>query len=250
MLTVPFKYTYSNISSEVILYVNNNNEEELEDSIPFAENIIGFEFINCSSLPLINIPIEIEVGTRFYSISIAVHFVKQYALQKNFAVYKHKYKIFLNDTCKKRVFKCDLGGRYQEKLSKPVLSKVKNKESKKLEYMWQININQKRDSPIVTVILFNKEYNYKIFVEILKFVNAYKNFSKEIIEQIEFYVVHGRCNAITIRNLLQLKYPDHIFLTQDLENAIQRIKRKKGLNLGDVASLLIKLLEFQASDPA
>ena len=100
------------------------------------------------------------------------------------------------------------------------------------------------------MILFNEEHNYEISVEILKFATAYKNFSEEIIEQIEFYVVHGRCNAITIRNLLQLKYPDHIFLTQDLENAIQRIKRKKGLNLGDVASLLIKLLEFQASDPA
>src|SRR6266498_5314984 len=93
---VPFKYTYSNMSSKVVLYVNNNNREELEDSIPFAKNIIGFEFINCGSLPLINIPIEIEVGIKFYSMSIAVHFVKQYAFQKNFAVYKHKYETFLD----------------------------------------------------------------------------------------------------------------------------------------------------------
>ncbi len=69
-------------------------------------------------------------------------------------------------------------------------------------------------------------------------------------EQIEFYVVHGRCDAGTIRNLLQPKYPDRVFLTQDLGNAIQRIKWEKGLNLGETASLLMKLLELQANDPA
>jgi hypothetical protein len=85
----------------------------------------------------------------------------------------------------------------------------------------------------------------------MKFSAAYKNFTEEIMEQIEFYVVHGRCDAGTIRNLLQPKYPDRVFLTQDLGNAIQKIKQKKGLNnLGDAASLLMKLLELQANDPA
>ncbi len=50
-------------------------------------------------------------------------------------------------------------------------------------------------------MLFNKKYNYKIFVKILKFATVYKNFSEEII-QIEFYIMHGRYDAITIRNLL------------------------------------------------
>ncbi len=74
------------------------------------------------------------------------------------------------------------------------------------------------------MILFNEKHNHEIFIETLKFTIAYKNFLKEIIEQIEFYIIYGQYNAITIRNLLQLKYPNCIFLTQDLRNTIQRIK--------------------------
>src|SRR5579859_3948558 len=112
-------------------FINDNNGVELvnEGSIPFAGNIVGSEFANCVSLPSIYAPIEIEVGTRFYSMSIAVHFVEQYALQKNFAIIKHKNETFSDGTCRKRVFKCDLGGKYKEKLSRPLLGKIKNKEN-------------------------------------------------------------------------------------------------------------------------
>jgi hypothetical protein len=229
---------------------NDNNNGGDEVSTPFAGNIVGSEFANCVSLPSIYTPIEIEVGTRFYSMSIAVHFVEQYALQKNFAIYKHKSETFSDGVCRKRVFKCDLGGRYEEKLSRPLLGKTKNKGSKKQGCMWQININRKRDSPIVYVTLFNKEHNHEISTETVKFAAAYRNFPEEIMNLIEFYVVYGRCDATTIRNLLQPKYPDRVFLTQDLGNAIQRIKRENGLNLGDAASLLTKLLELQSNDPA
>ena len=104
--------------------------------------------------------------------------------------------------------------------------------------------------PIVTVTSFNNKHNHEISTETVNFATTYKCFSEEIMEQIEYYVVHSRCDAGTIRNLLQPKYPDRVFLTQDLENAIQKIKREKGLNLGDATSLLTKLLELQANDPA
>src|SRR5581483_4750526 len=102
---------------EDVLRTNNGGNE---DSTPFAGNIVGSEFANCVSLPSIYTPIEFEVGTKFYSMSIAVHFVEQFAFQKNFAVVKHKNKTFLDGTCRKRVFKCDLGGKYEEKLSRPL----------------------------------------------------------------------------------------------------------------------------------
>ena len=61
-------------------------------------------------------------------------------------------------------------------------------------------------------------------VETVKFVTTYRNFPREIMKLIEFYVVYGRCDATTIRNLLQLKYLDRVFLTQDFGNVIQKIK--------------------------
>ncbi|CAG8721995.1 16342_t:CDS:2 [Funneliformis mosseae] len=42
----------------------------------------------------------------------------------------YKTKKFSDGTCRKRVFKCDLGRRYVEKHSRPILGKEKSKESK------------------------------------------------------------------------------------------------------------------------
>ncbi len=226
-----------------------SNDEELVNDV--AKGILGSEFRDyVGGFPLINTSIEIGVGTKFHSMEIAVHFIEQYALQNNFALFKHKSEKFADGTCRKRVLKCDLGGRYIEKLSRPTLGKEKGKGSKKQGCMWQINVNRQINSPIATVTSFNNEHNHEISIETVKFATAYKNFPDEIMEQIEFYVIHGRCDAGTIRNLLQPKYSDRVFLTQDLGNAIQKIKREKGLNLGDAASLLMKLLELQANNPA
>ncbi|GBB92035.1 hypothetical protein RclHR1_19560003 [Rhizophagus clarus] len=225
---------------------DNNNEEYV------VKSILGTEFEGyVNGFPLIKTSIEIEVRTSFHSMEIAVHFIEQYALQNNFAVLKHKSERFPDSTYRKRVFKCDLGGRYTEKLSKPTLGKKKSKGTKKQGCMWQMNINRRINSPLVTVTSFNNEHNHEIFIDIVKFFTSYKNFTEEIMEQIEFFVMHNQCDSGIIRNLLQPKYPDRVFLTQDLGNAIQKIKQEKGLsNLGDAAFLLMRLLELQANDPA
>ena len=105
------------MTSEVILpnepanNENHDNNEGNEDIILFAENILGSEFKDCvGSLPHINTPIELEVGTRFYSMPIAIYFIEQYAIQNNFAIFKHKSEKFLDGTCRKKVLKYDLGG--------------------------------------------------------------------------------------------------------------------------------------------
>ncbi|CAB5371154.1 unnamed protein product [Rhizophagus irregularis] len=115
---------------------------------------------------------------------------------------------------------------------------------------WQINITQPSNSSIVTVTQFHSEHNHEISTETLQFALTYRTFPEEIMDQIEFYVIHGRCDASMVRNLLQPKYPDRVFLTQDFGNAIQKIKRENGISLGDAASLLLKLLDLQANNPA
>ncbi|RHZ75072.1 hypothetical protein Glove_217g134 [Diversispora epigaea] len=207
-----------------------SNKENEENEL--FENILGFEFKNYEGvLPLINTPIELIQGTQFISMPIAVHFIEQYACQKKFAIIKYKNETFQDGTCRKRVFKCDMGGRYNEKLSRPTLGKQKNKGTKKNGCIWQINVTRGKNSPISTITSFINEHNHELFNETIVFAIAYKRFSQEIMEQIEFYVTHGHCDATMIRNLLKPKYPDRVFLPGDLGNAIQKIKREKGLNL-------------------
>ncbi|CAB5380185.1 unnamed protein product [Rhizophagus irregularis] len=188
---------------------NHDNNEDNKSTTPFAENIYSSNFKDCiGNLPLINTLIKLEVGTSFYSMTIAVHYIEQFALQNNFAVFKHKSEKFLDGTCRKKVLKCDLGGS---------------------------NCN--------TNTQFHSEHNHEISTETLQFAPTYRTFPEEIMYQIEFYVIHSRCDA-------QPKYPDRVFLTQDLGNAIQKIKRKNGISLGNAASLLLKLLDLQANNPA
>ncbi|CAG8749489.1 8997_t:CDS:2, partial [Racocetra fulgida] len=158
-----------------------------ENILTTADDLLDSEFENYNrKLPLIDTPIEIKVGTWFPSISVAAHFVEQYARQNRFAVFKHKSEKSKDSTCRKRVFKCDLGG--------DIVRNFQNQH-------W------------VSKQIRENDHNHEIVAETLKFAVAYKTFSEEILDQIEFYVVHN------------------------LGNAIQKIKREKDLNLGDAASL-------------
>jgi hypothetical protein len=67
-------------------------------------------------------------------------------------------------------------------------------------------------------------------------------------KEIEHVVMYGRCDAYTIRNLLQLLFPNQLFLTQDLSNAIQKIKHEKKIAGSDVSHLLKFLLEQQKKE--
>ena len=78
---------------------NDDNEEEL-----IYNDILGSEFENnISNFPPINTQIEIESGTKFRSMDIAVHFIEQYALQNSFAIFKYKSEKFMDGTDRKRV---------------------------------------------------------------------------------------------------------------------------------------------------
>ena len=51
---------------------NNNDEEEY-----VFRDVLGSKFEGYNGVfPLINTPIEIELGTKFHSMEIAVHFIK------------------------------------------------------------------------------------------------------------------------------------------------------------------------------
>jgi hypothetical protein len=96
---------------------NDDNGEELVHN-----DILGSEFEDkIGNFPPINTQIKIESGTKFCSIEIAVHFIEQYARQNNFAIFKHKSEKFMDGTDRKRVFKCDMGGKYVERLARLTL---------------------------------------------------------------------------------------------------------------------------------
>ncbi len=77
-----------------------------------------------------------------------------------------------------------------------------------------------KNSSLVIITLFKNIHCHDISIETLKFALIYRSFTSEIMEEIKFYIVNSRYDASTIWNLLQPKYPERVFLTQDLGNAI------------------------------
>ncbi|RGB22368.1 hypothetical protein C1646_776195 [Rhizophagus diaphanus] len=80
--------------------IDSNDEEMVNDEVTSILDI-KFEGYTGSFLS-INTLIEIEIGIRFYSMKIAVHFIEQYTFQNNFAVFKHKSKKFSDSTYRKK----------------------------------------------------------------------------------------------------------------------------------------------------
>jgi hypothetical protein len=109
-------------------------------------------------------------------------------------------------------------------------------------------LRKRKNSSLITITLIKDTHNHDLSKETIRFAPAFKAFIPEIMEEIEFYVVNGHCDASTIRNLLQPKYPERVFLTQDIGNAIQKVKQQHNIQAGDASSLLVKLLQLQCED--
>ncbi|CAG8825929.1 3677_t:CDS:2, partial [Dentiscutata erythropus] len=165
----------------------------------------------------INQPIELLVGAQFNSWAIAEHYIKEYGRQKGFVVnwYRvehHKsYSTALNDRVKKRTY---------------------------VYCKWHVNLSNPEASNFVHITLVDLEHNHILDADNIRFATAFRKFDESIMDKIERMVIYSHCDAYTIRNLLRPLFPDHLFLTQDLSNAIQKIKREKKVVGSDASHLL------------
>ncbi|PKK56467.1 hypothetical protein RhiirC2_799940 [Rhizophagus irregularis] len=148
---------------------NHDNNEDNKSTTPFAENIYSSNFKDCiGNLPLINTLIKLEVGTSFYSMTIAVHYIEQFALQNNFAVFKHKSEKFLDGTCRKKLL--DLQANNPAWFVKPLLDDTSNHL---ISIFW---MQRERWIKFYNIIIHNNtaktnKYNYPLSLFIL--INNY-----------------------------------------------------------------------------
>ncbi|CAG8636068.1 16722_t:CDS:2, partial [Racocetra persica] len=181
----------------------------------------GLEGLDPTQYPLITSSIELSVGTRFSSWEIAEYYLKEYGRQN---------------------------GKYKSKKSKPI-AQQRNKGSKRTDCKWHINLSSPKYTHYVYITFVYLEHNHSINADNKRFATAFRRFDKSIMAEIEHAVVYGQCDAYMIRNLFQPKFPDQLFLTQDLSNAIQKIKRDKKVKGSDASYLLKFLLNQQKEEP-
>ena len=99
--------TGKSISIEKCLYVKPVTDMLyfLATSIEATETtdpILGtkLEGLDITKYPLITIPIELEVGTRFSSWEIAEYYLKEYGRQKGFAIKRYRVEFYKNNKVK------------------------------------------------------------------------------------------------------------------------------------------------------
>ena len=195
-------------------------------------------------------PVELSVGTNFNSWEIAEHYLKEYGRQRGFVVKKYRveYTDSTNQIPKRRTFACEYAGKHKP-MKSAQMDQQRNKGSKKTGCQWRVNLSKSQNNNSIRITLINLEHNHEILADNIKFATTFRRFSQPIMNEIEHAVIHGHCDAHTIRNLLQPLYPDQLFLTQDLSNAIQKIKRENKIVGTDASHLLKFLLNQQKEEP-
>ncbi|CAB5367828.1 unnamed protein product [Rhizophagus irregularis] len=127
-------------------------------------------------------------------------------------------------TVRKRIFTCEYTGKYKPKKLKPI-DQQRNKEYKKMDCKWYINLSKPESNNFVCITFIQSEHNHELLADNIRFAAKFQ------------------------RNLLQLLFSNQIFFTQDLSNAIQKIKREKQISSSDASVLLKFLLKQQKEEP-
>ncbi|CAB4441874.1 unnamed protein product [Rhizophagus irregularis] len=208
------------IFDEGNLDIVGDEEEEIVAIVPMGP-ILGSELegLKATEYPLITSSIDLSVGTRFSSWKVAEYYLKEYGRQKGFVIKKYCVEYHKNsssNSCerpvKKRTLTCENSGKYKPNKTKSIAHQ-RNKGSKKTDCKWHVNLSNPESTNYVHITFAYLQHNHPINADNKKFATAFRHFDDSVMAEIEHAVIYGRCDAHTIRNLLQPLFPDQLFLT-------------------------------------
>ncbi|CAB4397373.1 unnamed protein product [Rhizophagus irregularis] len=183
-----------------------------------------------SEIPTVIEPLELSIKCHFDTWIVAENTIKEYGKRKGFAINRYRIEYSENQIT-------DLDERVQH-----------NKGSKKTDCKWHVNLSKPKNTDFVHITFIYPGHNHELLINNSIFTTAFQRFDISIMKEIEHAVVYGRCGVYIIRNLLQPLFPDQLFLTQNLSNAIQKIKQKHQMVGSDASCLLKFLLKKQKED--
>ncbi|CAB4399224.1 unnamed protein product [Rhizophagus irregularis] len=164
-----------------------------------------------SKIPTVTKLLELSIGCHFDTWIVAENTIKEYGKRER--------------VVRKRTYVCEYFGKYKPNKMNSI-KQQHNKGSKKTDCKWHVNLSKLKNTDFVHITFIHPDHNHELLADNSIFATAFRRFDIFIMKEIEHAIVYSRYNAYTIRNLLQPLFPDQLFLTQDLSNAIQKIKQK------------------------
>ncbi|CAG8482873.1 12568_t:CDS:1 [Acaulospora morrowiae] len=192
--------------------------------------------------------IILAVGTTFQNWEHVDEFLELYGRERGFVVRKKRVERDEMGMVRKRTYDCEHGGRYTPK-KKAAVHEQRNRTSKRIECGWHINLSFPKTSSHITVTTFVNEHNHELNLQqtresrpstqssttqnvsspryrsVLEAASTKnRNLPKSVLDDIEFYTLHGNLGVTTQRQLLKAKYPNHQLSARDIASAVQKFK--------------------------
>ncbi|CAG8604556.1 15906_t:CDS:10, partial [Dentiscutata erythropus] len=205
------------------------SDQELDEFEPLNQSpliVSELENLDSTELLLLTEPVELVTGSYFPSWLIAEHYVKEHGRQRGFAINRYRVSYYKNSNSsnqimKKRTLSCKHAGIHKPKKTK-LLDQQYNKELKKTNCKWYVNLSKPNNSSFVHVTCVQLEHNHELLVDNAKFATRFRKFDQPILAEIEHAV--------------------------NLSNAIQKIKYDRQITGSDASQLLKFLLNQQKEE--
>ncbi|CAG8525572.1 31882_t:CDS:2, partial [Racocetra persica] len=152
-------------------------------------------------------------------------FFEEYGRRNGFIVIKYRVDKNKAGVVHKRTFTCEFGGKY--KPNKNQQEKQRITKTKKVNCPWYINLSYGKAGTLISITTFVNEHNHNINFDTQEFGNKYRTLTEDALREVEIMTKYGCLSITTQRNLLRGHFSDLHFHDSDLNNAIQKFKRKE-----------------------
>ncbi|CAB4420879.1 unnamed protein product [Rhizophagus irregularis] len=241
--------TDDDISNNPVITIGKDEDENINDKIP--DNIQ--DQLDTDETRVKIASEDISLDTTFLSWEEVEDFLKDYGQRNGFAITKYRMKKNRStQLITKRTFVCEFGGKFKSKKSESALQagKQRNTRTKKCQCPWHINFTFPERATCITVSLFANQHNHELRPDAFEFSSKYREFTKEMIDEIEIMTRYGNLSITLQRNLLKARFPKMNCSDSDLSNAIQKFKSLDRSNMhNDASDLLINLVQKKQEDP-
>lgn len=129
------------------------------------------------------------------------------------------------------------------------LTKQRITNSQRTLCPWKLNVTCPKTSGIVKINSFNNVHNHPLVSIIQEIAPRFRKLTKEMMADIEKYVVQGRMDSTSIYPLLKHDYPNQPIHKRDLYNAVYQFRQKHNPGNGDASQMLQQLMDWKDLEP-
>ncbi|CAG8578094.1 17093_t:CDS:1, partial [Gigaspora rosea] len=172
--------------------------------------------------------LKVYVGQSFQTWDDAEMFLNDYGMQQGFSICRRRTEASIENNQKivRRIgWECSCSGKYQPKKTLDP-QQQRSRVSKATDCPWRVNGNMSKSATCISFTTVVDNHNHLLTLSPLVTIPKYRKLESDMIEFVEFCVMHGTTGARNICNLLRGKFAGRKIYKKNLYNAIQNAKKK------------------------